>query len=246
MKLLPFIKTGMKLYTSNNADGTAAQLAYNLILSIFPLLVCVHTMLSRLNIRANDALDWVRGIIPDSVLSLLGEHSAYIAGSAGGAMLAVALILMLTAGSAAFRSAIEIIRGIHGLTGKSGLMPFIWSFVYALGFLAVVFGALIILFVGGTLPILRYLLLFVILLILVWGLYRIAVPGTRHMLGAFLAAFGLAATGVIFTVTVASSAQYSLVYGSVSAVIFLMIWLYLCANIVIIGAVINKLTVSDK
>ncbi|MDR2360585.1 MAG: YihY/virulence factor BrkB family protein [Oscillospiraceae bacterium] len=246
MKLLLTVRAGIKLYTDNNADGTAVQLAYNLMLSSFPLLICVSALLSGLNINASAVPEQLRGIIPDPIMPLLGEHSAYAAGRGGAAMFTGAVILMLTSGSAAFRAAIEIIRDIHGLPDKFGLKPIVWSFIYAAAFLAIVFAALIVLLVGGVLPVPRYIILFVILLTLVWGLYRIAVPSGRHVLGALFATVGLTITGSIFTAAIASSTRYSLVYGSVSAVVLLMIWLGLCSNIVIVGAVISKLISIGK
>ena len=35
------------------------------------------------------------------------------------------------------------------------------------------------------------------------------------------------------------STRYSLVYGSITSIIILMVWLYVCGNILLVGAVIN-------
>ena len=36
-----------------------------------------------------------------------------------------------------------------------------------------------------------------------------------------------------------NSARYSLVYGSLASVIIMLVWLYLCGNILIMGNVVN-------
>ena len=37
------------------------------------------------------------------------------------------------------------------------------------------------------------------------------------------------------------SARYSLVYGSLASMVILMVWLYFCGNILIMGSVLNVL-----
>ena len=44
---------------------------------------------------------------------------------------------------------------------------------------------------------------------------------------------------MIFSWFIGMSTRYSLVYGSITSVVILMIWLYLCGNILILGNVFN-------
>ena len=48
----------------------------------------------------------------------------------------------------------------------------------------------------------------------------------------------MAATA-LFSWFIGLSARYSLVYGSLASVIILLVWLYLCGNILILGDVFN-------
>ena len=59
------------------------------------------------------------------------------------------------------------------------------------------------------------------------------------MAGALLASLALAAASAIFSLLVGGSAQYSLVYGSLASVIIMLVWLYLCGNVLILGSVFN-------
>ena len=43
-----------------------------------------------------------------------------------------------------------------------------------------------------------------------------------------------------------SYCRYSLVYGSLASVIILLVWLYLCGNILILGSVVNYVIYSHK
>ena len=57
--------------------------------------------------------------------------------------------------------------------------------------------------------------------------------------GAIFATFGIVGMSLIFSVFIAVSARYSLVYGSLASVILLMYWIYLICQVIYIGAAIN-------
>ena len=44
---------------------------------------------------------------------------------------------------------------------------------------------------------------------------------------------------ILFSWFIGMSSKYSLVYGSLASVIILLLWLYLCGNILILGNVFN-------
>ena len=48
-----------------------------------------------------------------------------------------------------------------------------------------------------------------------------------------------AAASMIFSLLMGNSARYSLIYGSLASVILLLVWLYLCGNILIMGNAVN-------
>ena len=53
--------------------------------------------------------------------------------------------------------------------------------------------------------------------------------------GALLAAAALVAATALFSRLIGLSARYSLVYGSLASVVILLVWLYLCGNLLILG-----------
>ena len=64
-------------------------------------------------------------------------------------------------------------------------------------------------------------------------------PRPPILTGAFLAAVALVAATALFSWFIGLSSRYSLVYGSLASVIILLVWLYLCGNILILGNVFN-------
>ena len=81
------------------------------------------------------------------------------------------------------------------------------------------------------------MLLFVLLV------YRMAAPRGKPrppiLTGAVLASAALVASSILFSWFIGLSSRYSLVYGSLTSVVILLIWLYLCGNILILGNVFN-------
>ena len=73
--------------------------------------------------------------------------------------------------------------------------------------------------------------------------YRMAAPRGKPrpplFTGALIASAVLVAASMIFSWFIGMSTRYSLVYGSITSVVILMIWLYLCGNILILGNVFN-------
>ena len=57
--------------------------------------------------------------------------------------------------------------------------------------------------------------------------------------GAAFATAGIVVMSFIFSKLIASSARYSLVYGSLASVILLMFWLYLICQAIFVGAALN-------
>ena len=50
----------------------------------------------------------------------------------------------------------------------------------------------------------------------------------------------LVVASVLFSALIGFSSRYSLVYGSLASLIILMLWLYLCSTIVILGACFDR------
>ena len=64
-------------------------------------------------------------------------------------------------------------------------------------------------------------------------------PRPPILTGGFLASVALVCASMLFSWFIGMSSRYSLVYGSLASVIILLVWLYLCGNILILGNVFN-------
>lgn len=91
---------------------------------------------------------------------------------------------------------------------------------------------------------LRYLLLFCFVLALVLIVYRAGIShkhlSSRVLLpSALLTALAMAACSAVFSWFIGMSSRYALVYGSLASLVILLVWLYLCGNILLLGAVVG-------
>ena len=54
------------------------------------------------------------------------------------------------------------------------------------------------------------------------------------------AALAIVAASVLFSWFIGMSSRYALVYGSLASLIILLVWLYLCGNLLLLGAVVGR------
>ena len=238
----------------------AAQLAYYLVLTIFPLLICVTALLGLLDLSETEAVRQLGDLLPTASFELLTDYLDYVAENYSAPMALAALTVVLTAASAAFRALCTFMAELEEARPPVSFAHTVLSFLYALAFIVVMFlSCLVVLtgqwfvdwlaaFTGRTVflsfwPVLRYLLLFLLLFGALWGLYKLAAPPEsrrrQRVIGAAAAALGMVAAGVFFGWTIGLSSKYPLIYGSLASVILLMLWLFLCGSILILGNALN-------
>ena len=56
----------------------------------------------------------------------------------------------------------------------------------------------------------------------------------------------MVAASAVFSWFIDLSSRYALVYGSLASLIILLVWLYLCGNIVILGSCFNRVWYGRK
>lgn len=241
---------------------SAAALSYFLTLSIFPFLICLSWMLGNFHFDIVRLLEYAPGgLIPYSTLEVVVEYLDYVSGTESHLMLYAGLVLMLTTSSGAFRTVLNAMNDIYGKKRYHGIWNYLFSWMYSLFFLIAVYVSVVLVMVGNDAfsfvraflhlnPAvdewlwLRYPLFFVFLLGIIYLVYRFAVPiekpRIRVGVGALVTAFALVAVSIFFSLFIDFSVKYSLVYGSLASVIVLMLWLYLCSNVILLGAVLNS------
>ena len=250
-----------EIYFAQRVSRSAASLAYFLVLSVFPLLICVNAFVGLLDLDAELVLTAAEGVLPREVLPILGDYLGYITANQSGPLLAAGATMTLFSASAAFRALMEVMADLYRRSTYRGVGQVIASLLFSLLFLVTVYASILVVLTGGWLlglveerlpwvaPLLgswqslRFLVLFCLVLVFVLLTYRLSLPrgGPRPPIlpGAVLSAAALVACSALFSWFIGLSARYSLVYGSLASVIVLLVWLYLCGNLLILGNVFN-------
>ena len=257
-----FLREVAELYFSCHVSRSAAELAYFLILTFFPILICINAFVGLLELNIQTVIDQLSPVFPQEILGVLGEYVKYITTNQSGALLAAGLGGTLFSASAAFRALMNIMEDIYGRKSYSGLGRVAASVVFSLLFLLTIYLSLAVLITGdwlfraaeellhlepASLPWdwqwFRFLLLFLLVLLFVMLVYRMSAPRSRPrppvLAGALLAAAALVAASALFSWFIGLTSRYSLVYGSLASVIILLVWLYLCGKILILGNVFS-------
>lgn len=267
-RLFPFLTHLWKKVHEDDVLGLAAQLAYFFLLSLFPLLIFIMTLLPYLPITQKDLLNFLDTFAPGETMALIETNLDQMSNK-NGKLLSFGLIATIWSASnginaivRAFNKAYNVkeSRSIIVARGMSILLTVAMIFVFVVALVLPVFGKQIgfvlfswfnlsdqFLLVWNTL---RWLVSIVILLIVFLGLYWIA-PNKKFtcasaLPGAIFATVGWIVASLAFSYYVGNFGNYSATYGSVGAIIVLMIWFYLTGIIIIIGGQINAYFSEQK
>jgi len=261
------------LYFTKRVSRSAAELAYFLILSFFPALICINAVIGTLHLDVATLLDSASIIIPEAALAVLTEYVRYITVNQSGGLLAAGVVMLLFSASAAMRSLMNVMDDIYERKTYTGLWQIVASVAFSVLFLLTIYLSLVVVLTGNwffhlledlihriprlsgvTLPWdwqwMRFIILFCLVLVFVMVLYKATAPRGRPrapvLTGAFIASAALVLFSILFSYFIGLSSRYSLVYGSLASVVILLVWLYLCGTILILGNCFNRVWYGRK
>ena len=257
-----FIREMVDIYFGKRVSRSAAELAYCLILTFFPILVCINGFIGILHLDSFAVMAAMEDFLPKEALSVVGEYIGYISTNQSNAMLIAGITMTLFSASAAFRALMNIMDDIYERKSYTGLWQIVASVIFSILFLVTIYLSIVVVLTGNWLfaliegffhldpsalpwdwQWLRFLILFALVLLFVLLAYRMAAPRGKPrppiLTGGIIAAAALVAASILFSWFIGMSSKYSLVYGSLASVIILLLWLYLCGNILILGNVFN-------
>jgi len=248
-----------EIYVTNRVSRSAAALSYWLTLSLFPTLICIHAMLASFATDISLMLDGLSTFVPAGTLQYLDSYLNYLSTQDNRALFTAGLLAMATTSAAVFRTIHSIMADIQGAPRFNGVFKLLFSFVFSLLFLGAIYFAIVVMLAGnwlisilshvlpqatalGLWTWLRYPLLFVIMVFIIYGLYRINTPkDIKNTIfpGAIMVSVVLVLVSALFSWFIGMSAKYPLVYGSLASIIIFMLWMYICAQILIMGNALN-------
>jgi membrane protein len=262
-KLKSVTSTLKREISEDNLSIAAAGVAFYAFLSIFPGLAAAVSIYGLVSDPADieRQVAGLSGVIPQEALSLMLEQMSAVASASGAALgigTAVGILLAVwsaTQGVQALIAAINIsyrikeTRGfiqlkVRALTLSLGIILF---GLVSLGVL-VVLPALFAFFplppqVKMLISFLRWPLLFAAVAVVLATVYRYAPSARigRVAPGTFAAGVMWIAGSALLSFYIANFGNYNETYGSLAAVVILMLWLYFSALATLIGAKLNAI-----
>ncbi|WP_223589701.1 YihY/virulence factor BrkB family protein [Neobacillus bataviensis] len=246
----------------DDLPGLSAQLAYFFLLSLFPLLIVIFSLMPYIPIPHQDMLGMIRDFAPAEAMELIEKNIKFIMNHRNGGLLSFGVIGTIWSASNGIDAVVRAFNKAYNVKesrsfiiarGMAILLTFGMIFVFILAIILPIFGREIGLFIfsqlGYTQQFIKLwdtfsLLLSAIILFLIFtGLYWVA-PNVRLRCrsafpGAAFATLGWIISSMGLSLYVENIGNYSLTYGSIGAIIVLMIWLYISAFIIILGGEIN-------
>lgn len=254
-----------KEYNEARILTNAATITLFMFISIFPMLMILMSIVPHVPITLGDVLALFRRIFPEELYPLFEMIAKDIyQKSMNGSALSVTIIITLWASSSGMS---WLVRGVNDTYRRnekrvwlrhrmmSLLYTLIFIVVIVFTLLGIVFGQdfqrwMIVKFPvldawGGRLAFLRYLLALVVVNIFVTIIYQVFPRNRtfflRQLPGALVATAGWYGFSAVYSFYLRTISDYSYTYGSLAAIVSMIIWLFISMNIILIGGEVNYL-----
>ncbi|MCU5746223.1 YihY/virulence factor BrkB family protein [Staphylococcus sp. SQ8-PEA] len=258
----------------DDASGMAAQLSYYFMLSLFPMLIFLLSIVPLVGVEPSTIKDMITEHVPPGYSKEASAIINDIMSNASGGVLSIGLILALWSASNgmtqimnAFNVAYDVEDNRNFIVSKllSVLFTLAMVIVMPIAIILPTFGQQISDLLFGPLGLgnqvkwvfnlIRIILPILIVLVSFIILYTLA-PNVKIKLlsvipGAIFSTIVFLVGSWLFGFYISNFANYSKTYGSLASIIILMLFLYIVGFIIIIGAEINAIfhqrkIVNDK
>lgn len=248
----------VRRYFTDEVSKSSAELSFFMLFSLFPLVMFVSAAMGRVSL-SRQSIEMLSAFLPREVMEIIDSYLSYVTTLPTGVPFFLGLTLGIYLFARSINSLLRSINRIYRQPGRMGPWRFLASILFSLGFLITIVLALVLVVAGRVinsflirhLPALarfeelfnwlRYCVplafMFLILVLLYYIVPNRHVP-LRHVLpGALFTMACWMGVSLLFSYYVSNVNRYSLLYGSLGAIMILMLWLYVMGIILLMGAV---------
>lgn len=253
----------------DNVGIYSAQAAFFVTISFVPFIMLLLSMVKFLPISQEMLIEWIVSVFPKGTKNLISSFIAETYEKSGAAVISITAVSTLWASSIGVHSMVKGINKVFCASETRGylrmrLMSMIYTLlvmallILCLGFL--VFGNTIAETVSKIVPrfsgaALIIMSIRMLVAIIVLGMFFVimytVVPDRKTKLltqlpGAMLSSIGWVGFSNAFSYYYENLSDYSYLYGSLSVLVFFMLWLFVCIYMLFIGAEINKIIEKER
>lgn len=268
-RLAGFFKQLYKKIRDDDVQAISAQLTYYLILSFFPFLIFIMTLVGYADISMEERVSSLGDIVPAEAVSIVEEILKEVSQGRSQTLLSFGMLATLWAASRGINAIMKGLNKAYDINenrpfwkvrGISFLATLVLGIVILLSILLLVFGGwvgdqlfIILSYPSGFREVWELLQYAVPLLVMtaVFTLLYLIAPNRRMTLkealpGAIFATVGWITTSVMFSTYVSRFGDFTRTYGSLGGMMVLLIWLYISSIIILIGGEINATLVYRR
>ena len=267
--LLNLLTNLMTKTRKDDVFALASQLAYYLVLSFFPFMLFLMTLVGFSKLSSNEILEGLSVMLPKSVLELTQSTIREVFDNQHTGLLGISILLMIWTSSSAFKAVIKSVNKAYNfkedrtfiklsIISILGILALASIIILALGML--VFGNVIGDYLKNTQSlykiiiiiwnIFRYAFIFIVMIFIFVIIYIFApakkLTWKEVIPGAIFSTLGWVLVSFGFSFYIDNFSNYSRFYGSLGAVFILMTWLFIISIIFILGVEINFVKAETK
>ena len=262
-RILKIIET----INSHHTGAYAAQAAYFFVLSLIPIFFLLLTMVQFTPLTIEDVLKAVVAVFPDSVQYFIRSIVIQIYSQSGTVIPVMVIVALWSAG----KGVLSVTSGLNAIYANIETRNYIYlrlrATIYTVIFLAAIILSLVLSVFGNSISAMVYehvpflskvvdfiirIRTFVTLIVLTafWDLVYKFLPNRGNMAkatfrgqlpGALFTACGWLFISFIFSIYLDIFTGFTSMYGSMTTIILIMLWLYLSMYIILLGGELNAL-----
>lgn len=265
--VIPTIRLLVQNFYEHGVGKNAAALAYYLLFTLFPLLIFLSNILGLLDLDVAVIIQVLQQFLPKDIVGLIETYLEYVSQSSSQTLLWFALVFSIWFPMRAVKGLMDDVRLAYHLDNPERPISYtIRQFIYTVLFLLVIGLTLALSTLGkrvlieinillpeSVMPAYNYLLgVWQYVRFIPMGLLMLAALGMLYIValdkrqpvraiwpGIIMAFVLWMVVSIGFSFYVENFANYSVIYGTLGAVIVLLMWLYMTAIIFIMGAELN-------
>lgn len=246
----------------DNISAFAAQAAFFLILSFSPLCTLLLTMIRLLPITETTVIQAIVTVVPSTLEPVITAMIEEIFNQGNSTIISISALITIWSSGQAIMAIIHGLNSVYHVSEKrnyillrivSAFYTIILIAAFIITLLLMVFGNSLYTLITNYFPLFseiiaifidnKVLLTIGFLLILFIFLYRLVPNASSKLLtipGALFSSVTWVLFSYFFSIYINNFTQISYTYGSLSTIGLVMLWIYICMYIVLIGAEINQ------
>lgn len=253
----------IKRYFKDDIGNSAAALSYYMMFSFFPLIILGSMLLGYANISTDLVFQGLTGMLPRDVIDIINKYLLYVSANKNANILMVSLFFTVYFPLRAVTRIMDEINRAYQVENERRIFrKLLFVLMFTGLFVFTILASLTLLIAGRTIltyvanfigissefidwwVVSRFVAMAIICFVTITLLYILApnckVSFTEAFPGAAMAVFLWILFSAGFSYYVENMGSYSVLFGSIGAIIVLLVWLYMMASILLLGAEMNS------